>query len=100
MNNQVTAVEVADAAQNFGQEDDIGVITVARTAVLEPVSYKLNTSALLPRHSLSVSKLNFLFADHLHIEKRTQTLNGRPIVNSGKLRPLDPLALAWRALTR
>ena len=36
LNKQVTAVEVADAAQNFGQEDDISVITVARTAVLEP----------------------------------------------------------------
>jgi serine phosphatase RsbU (regulator of sigma subunit) len=35
LNKQVTAVEVADAAQNFGQEDDISVITVTRTAVLE-----------------------------------------------------------------
>jgi hypothetical protein len=33
---EVTAVEVADTAENFGQEDDISVITVARTAVLEP----------------------------------------------------------------
>ena len=33
LNSQVTAVEVADAVQNFGQEDDISVITVARTAV-------------------------------------------------------------------
>jgi hypothetical protein len=32
-----TATEVADAAQNFGQEDDISVISVTRTApVLEP----------------------------------------------------------------
>jgi serine phosphatase RsbU (regulator of sigma subunit) len=36
LNKQVTAVEVADAAENFGQEDDISVFTVARTAVLEP----------------------------------------------------------------
>jgi hypothetical protein len=36
LNKQVTAIEVADAAQNFGEEDDISVITVARTAVLEP----------------------------------------------------------------
>jgi hypothetical protein len=35
LNKQITAVEVADAAQNFGQEDDISVITVTRTAVLE-----------------------------------------------------------------
>ena len=36
LNKQVTAIEVADTAQNFGQEDDINVIMVARTAVLEP----------------------------------------------------------------
>jgi serine phosphatase RsbU (regulator of sigma subunit) len=36
LNKHVTAIEVADAAQNFGQEDDISVIAVARTAVLEP----------------------------------------------------------------
>ena len=36
LNKQVTAVEVADAARNFGQQDDISVITVARTAVLKP----------------------------------------------------------------
>jgi serine phosphatase RsbU (regulator of sigma subunit) len=36
LNKQVTAIEVAGAAQNFGQQDDISVITVARTAVLEP----------------------------------------------------------------
>jgi serine phosphatase RsbU (regulator of sigma subunit) len=31
-----TAAEVASAAQSFGQEDDISVISVTRTAVLEP----------------------------------------------------------------
>jgi serine phosphatase RsbU (regulator of sigma subunit) len=31
-----TAVEVAGAARSFGQEDDISVIAVTRTAVLEP----------------------------------------------------------------
>ncbi len=31
-----TAAEVARVAQNFGQEDDISVIAVTRTAVLEP----------------------------------------------------------------
>jgi serine phosphatase RsbU (regulator of sigma subunit) len=31
-----TAAEVASAAQSFGQEDDISVILVTRTAVLEP----------------------------------------------------------------
>ena len=36
LNKQVTAIEVADAAQNFGQQDDISVITVARTALLVP----------------------------------------------------------------
>jgi serine phosphatase RsbU (regulator of sigma subunit) len=33
-----SAAEVANAAQRFGQEDDISVITVTRTAVLEPAS--------------------------------------------------------------
>ena len=33
-----SAAEVATAAQHFGQEDDISVITVTRTAVLEPAS--------------------------------------------------------------
>jgi serine phosphatase RsbU (regulator of sigma subunit) len=32
-----SATEVARAAQNFGQEDDISVIAVTRTAVVEPV---------------------------------------------------------------
>jgi serine phosphatase RsbU (regulator of sigma subunit) len=32
-----SATEVASAAQSFGQEDDISVITVTRTAVLEAV---------------------------------------------------------------
>jgi serine phosphatase RsbU (regulator of sigma subunit) len=32
----VSATEVADAAERFGQEDDISVIMVTRTAVLEP----------------------------------------------------------------
>ena len=32
-----TAAEVAGAAQKFGQQDDISVISVTRTAVLEPV---------------------------------------------------------------
>jgi hypothetical protein len=32
-----TAAEVASAAQSFGQEDDISVISVTRTTVLEPV---------------------------------------------------------------
>jgi serine phosphatase RsbU (regulator of sigma subunit) len=31
-----SASEVAGAAQKFGQEDDISVIAVTRTAVLEP----------------------------------------------------------------
>jgi hypothetical protein len=31
-----SAAEVARAAQNFGQEDDISVISITRTAVLEP----------------------------------------------------------------
>jgi hypothetical protein len=31
-----TAAEVASAAQNFGQEDDISVISVTRTAVSKP----------------------------------------------------------------
>jgi len=30
------AAEVASAAQSFGQEDDISVISVTRVAVLEP----------------------------------------------------------------
>jgi hypothetical protein len=33
-----SAAEVATAAQHFGQEDDISVISVTRTAVLEPAS--------------------------------------------------------------
>jgi serine phosphatase RsbU (regulator of sigma subunit) len=32
-----SATEVATAAQSFGQEDDISVISVTRTAVMEPV---------------------------------------------------------------
>lgn len=36
MHTQSTAAEVASAAQRFGQEDDISVIAVTRTAVLEP----------------------------------------------------------------
>ena len=32
-----TAAEVAGAAQAFGQEDDISVIAVTRTEVLQPV---------------------------------------------------------------
>ena len=36
MNTQSTAAEVASVAQSFGQEDDISVIAVTRTAVLEP----------------------------------------------------------------
>ncbi len=31
-----SATEIADAAQAFGQEDDISVISVTRAAVLEP----------------------------------------------------------------
>jgi hypothetical protein len=33
-----SATEVAGAAQTFGQEDDISVISVTRTAVLEAVT--------------------------------------------------------------
>src|ERR1022692_1146454 len=33
-----TATEVASAAQNFGQEDDISVFCVTRKAVLEPAA--------------------------------------------------------------
>jgi hypothetical protein len=33
------ATEVANAAQSFGQEDDISVIAVTRTAVLALLSY-------------------------------------------------------------
>jgi len=33
-----TAAEIANAAQSFGQEDDISVISVTRTAVREPVA--------------------------------------------------------------
>jgi hypothetical protein len=36
MHAQSTAAEVASAAQRFGQQDDISVIAVTRTAVLEP----------------------------------------------------------------
>ncbi len=32
----ITAADLATAAQEFGQEDDISVICVTRTAVLEP----------------------------------------------------------------
>lgn len=35
LNKQVTAIELADAAQSFGQQDDISVISVERTTVLE-----------------------------------------------------------------
>jgi hypothetical protein len=38
MRTATTATEVARAAQDFGQEDDISVISVTRTAVLEPVT--------------------------------------------------------------
>jgi serine phosphatase RsbU (regulator of sigma subunit) len=31
-----SAADIAGAAQTFGQEDDISVISVTRTAVLEP----------------------------------------------------------------
>lgn len=33
-----SAAQIADTAQSFGQQDDISVITVTRTAVLEPAS--------------------------------------------------------------
>jgi hypothetical protein len=33
-----TAAEIASAAQDFGQEDDISVISVTRTAVREPLA--------------------------------------------------------------
>ena len=33
-----TAAEIAGAAQDFGQENDISAISVTRTAVREPVS--------------------------------------------------------------
>ena len=35
---QATAAELASAAQNFGQEDDITVLSVTRTTKLEAVS--------------------------------------------------------------
>jgi hypothetical protein len=31
-----SVAEIANAAQSFGQEDDISVISVTRSAVLEP----------------------------------------------------------------
>lgn len=37
LSSNVTAADVAQAAQSFGQQDDISVITVTRTAVAEPV---------------------------------------------------------------
>ncbi len=36
LGSTVSATEVADAAERFGQEDDISVISVTRTPVLEP----------------------------------------------------------------
>jgi hypothetical protein len=36
MRSAQSAAEVANAAQSFGQEDDISVISVTRTTVLEP----------------------------------------------------------------
>jgi hypothetical protein len=36
LHTAVSAAEVANAAQIFGQEDDISVISVTRTAVTEP----------------------------------------------------------------
>jgi serine phosphatase RsbU (regulator of sigma subunit) len=36
MRNATTAAEVAEAAQAFGQEDDISVIAVTRVPVAEP----------------------------------------------------------------
>jgi serine phosphatase RsbU (regulator of sigma subunit) len=33
-----SAESIAEAAQSFGQEDDITVISVTRTAALEPVT--------------------------------------------------------------
>jgi Stage II sporulation protein E (SpoIIE) len=38
MRTATTVAEIARAAQAFGQEDDISVISVTRTAVLEPVA--------------------------------------------------------------
>jgi len=49
--------------------------------------YKLNTSALLPRHGPSVSNLNFLCVDHLVSKERAQALNGRSI---GQFRKTGP----------
>jgi hypothetical protein len=36
LQGMLTAAEVATAAQSFGQQDDISVIAVIRTAVLVP----------------------------------------------------------------
>jgi len=36
MASSASAVEVADAAEKFGQEDDISVISVTRTVVSQP----------------------------------------------------------------
>jgi hypothetical protein len=36
LQSRLTAAEVANAAQNFGQQDDISVIAATRTAVLVP----------------------------------------------------------------
>jgi serine phosphatase RsbU (regulator of sigma subunit) len=37
LHSPISAVEVADSAQRFGQEDDISVISVTRTAALGPL---------------------------------------------------------------
>ena len=37
LQDRLTAAVVAAAAQSFGQQDDIGVIVVTRTAVMVPV---------------------------------------------------------------
>ena len=36
MQNAKSVTEVANAAQTFGQEDDISVISITRTAALNP----------------------------------------------------------------
>jgi serine phosphatase RsbU (regulator of sigma subunit) len=36
LHTATTAAEVATAAQSFGQEDDISVISITRTSLLEP----------------------------------------------------------------
>jgi serine phosphatase RsbU (regulator of sigma subunit) len=38
LRSATNAAEIANAAQDFGQEDDISVISVTRTAVREPVA--------------------------------------------------------------